>query len=72
MDIAYDIAGQERSEQEILNQDQNEPMIEKSDITAVGVAVPERLGTEEDDQDNLEEQNLMEPDRATPVLPRQV
>ena len=72
MDIAYDIAGQERSEQEILNQDQNEPMIEKSDITAVGVAVPERLGTEEDEQDDLEEEHLMEPDRATPVLPRQV
>ena len=72
MDIAYDIAGQERSEEEILNQDQNEPMIEKSDITAVGVAVPERLGTEEDDQDNLEEEHLMKPDRATPVLPRQV
>ena len=47
-------------------------MIEKSDITAVGVAVPERLGTEEDDQDNLEEEHLMKPDRATPVLPRQV
>ena len=47
-------------------------MIEKSDITAVGVAVPERLGTEEDDEDDLEEENLMEPDRATPILPRQV
>ena len=57
MDIAYDIAGQERSEQEILNQDQNELMIEKSDITAMGVAVPEILGTEEDDdQDDLEEE----------------
>ena len=49
MEIAYDVMGQERTEQEILNQDQNEPMIEKSDITAMGVAVPERLGTEEDD-----------------------
>ena len=34
-------------------------MIEKSDITAVGVAVPERLGTEEDEQENLEEEHLM-------------
>ena len=48
-------------------------MIVKSDITAVGVAVPERLGTEEDDDlDNLEEEYLMEPDRATPILPRQI
>lgn len=73
MEIAYDVMGQERSEQEILDQDQNEPMIEKSDITAVGVAVPERLGTEEDnDEDNLEDEYLMEPDRVTPLLPRQV
>lgn len=47
-EIAYDIVGEniERTEQEILADD--EQMIEKSDITAVGVAVPEVLVTEED------------------------
>ena len=37
----------ERSQQEILND--NEPIIERSDLTAMGVAVPEMLITEEDE-----------------------
>ena len=51
-DIAYDIMAEnvERSEQEILNDD--EQMIEKSDITAVGVVVPEMLVTEEDQDED--------------------
>ena len=57
--IAYDIMGEdiERSEQEILNEEAD--LIEKSDITALGVAVPEVLVTEGD-----EGYGLMQPDRG--------
>ena len=59
-DIAYDIAGDNpggRSEEEILKQEAEEDLIEKSGLTAMGVAVPEMLSrepaqavpTEEDD-----------------------
>ena len=50
-DIAYGIMEEniERSEQEILKEGDEEQMIEKSDLTALGVAVPEVLVTEEDD-----------------------
>ena len=48
--IAYDIMGEqiERTEEEILNEE--EALIEKSDLTAMGVAVPEVLVTEGDEQ----------------------
>lgn len=47
-EIAYDIMGEqiERTEQQILNEEV--PLIESSDVTAFGVAVPEVLVTEED------------------------
>ena len=50
--IAFDIMGEqiERTEEEILNDE--EALIEKSDLTAMGVAVPDVLVTEGDDQPN--------------------
>lgn len=47
--IAFDIMGEqiERTEEEILNEE--EDLIEKSDLTAMGVAVPEVLVTEGDE-----------------------
>ena len=50
-EIAYDIMEEriERSEHEILNE--KDQLLEKSDITAVGVAVPDVLVTEGDDED---------------------
>ena len=58
-EIAYDIAGDtvERTQEEILNQ--KEHMIEKSDLTEIGVAVPEMLVTEED-----EGGTIMHPDQS--------
>ena len=50
-DIAYDIMGEhiERTEEDILAEEENEALIEKSDITALGVIVPEVLVTEGDE-----------------------
>ena len=50
-DIAYDILGEnlERSEKEIMDEACDEPLIEKSDITAMGAVVPDVLVTEEDE-----------------------
>ena len=64
-EIAYDIMDEnvERSEHEILNQ--KEQMIQKSDITAMGVAVPEMLVTEGDDEDVT----FMQPDSNFPGVP---
>ena len=50
-DIAYDIMGEhiEQTEEDILAEEENEALIEKSDITALGVIVPEVLVTEGDE-----------------------
>ena len=50
-DIAYDIMGEqiERTQEQILAEADQETLIEKSDITAIGVAVPEVLQTEGDE-----------------------
>ena len=59
-EIAYDVMRDIRAQCDILKQEFDEDLIEKSDITAMGVAVPEMLVTEED------EAVLMEADRKTP------
>ena len=59
-DIEYDMLEEniERSQQDILNQDNEEQLIEKSDLTAMGVTVPEMLVTEEDQQQQDLDDNL--------------
>ena len=62
-EIAYDMVGDRvRTEAEILREGADEAAIEKSDLTAMGVAVPDELGME------FGEGGLMDADRATPMM----
>ena len=57
-EIAYDIAGENpggRSEEEILMQEAEDDYIEKSGLTAMGVAVPEMLSREHAQATPIEE-----------------
>ena len=64
-EIAYDIAGVHpggRSEEEILQQEADEAQIEKSGLTAKGIAFPNMLLTEGDQAIQIDDE-----DRKTPT-----